>query len=58
MVLDFTFFISITSLKKWYKSDITLFREYRSEFDPQQRFKGDKAYIGEDLRFFLTYYAK
>jgi hypothetical protein len=31
------------------KSDITLFREYRSEFDPKQRFKGDKAYIGEDL---------
>jgi hypothetical protein len=31
------------------KSDIALFREYRSEFDPQQRFKGDKAYIGEDL---------
>lgn len=31
------------------KSDITLFREYRSEFDPQQRFKGDKAYVGEDL---------
>ncbi len=31
------------------KSDITLFREYRSEFDPKQRFKGDKAYQGEDL---------
>lgn len=31
------------------KSDITLFREYRSEFAPQQRFKGDKAYIGESL---------
>ncbi|MDZ8241485.1 MAG: transposase family protein, partial [Nostoc sp. ChiQUE01a] len=31
------------------KSDITLFREYRSEFDSQQRFKGDKAYVGEDL---------
>ncbi|MHC5851041.1 transposase [Nostoc sp.] len=31
------------------KSDITLFREYRSEFDTKQRFKGDKAYIGEDL---------
>lgn len=31
------------------KSDITLFREYRSEFEPQQRFKGDKAYQGEDL---------
>ena len=27
------------------KSDITLFREYRSEFAPQQRFKGDKAYV-------------
>lgn len=31
------------------KSDIILFREYRSEFDPQQRFNGDKAYVGEDL---------
>ncbi|TFI51245.1 IS5/IS1182 family transposase [Mastigocladus laminosus UU774] len=31
------------------KSDITIFREYAREFDPQQRFKGDKAYIGEDL---------
>ncbi|MBD2730535.1 transposase family protein [Nostoc sp. FACHB-892] len=31
------------------KSDITMFREYRSEFDAKQRFKGDKAYIGEDL---------
>jgi hypothetical protein len=31
------------------KSDITIFREYRSEFDPQQKFKGDKAYLGEDL---------
>jgi hypothetical protein len=31
------------------KSDITLFREYRSRFDPKQRFKGDKAYQGEDL---------
>lgn len=31
------------------KSDITLFREYRSRFDTKQRFKGDKAYQGEDL---------
>jgi hypothetical protein len=31
------------------KSDITIFREYRDNFDPKQRFKGDKAYIGEDL---------
>ncbi len=31
------------------KSDITRFREYCSQFDPQQRFKGDKAYVGEDL---------
>ncbi|MDZ7962458.1 MAG: transposase family protein [Aulosira sp. DedQUE10] len=31
------------------KSDITIFREYRSKFDPQQKFKGDKAYLGEDL---------
>lgn len=31
------------------KSDITLFRENRARFDPKQRFKGDKAYQGEDL---------
>ena len=31
------------------KSDLTLFREERSQFDPQQRFKGDKAYVGEAL---------
>jgi len=31
------------------KSDIILFREYRSKFDSKQRFKGDKAYQGEDL---------
>jgi hypothetical protein len=31
------------------KSDITMFREYRSKFDVKQRFKGDKAYIGENL---------
>lgn len=31
------------------KSDITLFREYRSEFAPNQKFKGDKAYQGEDF---------
>lgn len=31
------------------KSDISLFREYRSRFHPKQRFKADLAYIGEDL---------
>jgi hypothetical protein len=31
------------------KSDITLFREYRSRFDNKQKFKGDKAYQGEEL---------
>jgi len=31
------------------KNDIILFREYRSKFDSKQRFKGDKAYQGEDL---------
>lgn len=31
------------------KSDITLFRKYRDNFDSKQRFKGDKAYIGEDV---------
>lgn len=41
--------VDVVAGKPGPKSDITLFREYRSEFDPQQRFKGDKAYIGEDL---------
>lgn len=31
------------------KSDITLFRENRDNFDPQQKFQGDLGYIGEDL---------
>ena len=31
------------------KSDISLFREYREHFHPNQRFKADLAYIGEDL---------
>lgn len=31
------------------KSDITLFRENRDHFDPKQKFKGDLAYIGEEL---------
>ncbi len=31
------------------KSDITLFRENRDNFDPKQKFKADIAYIGEDL---------
>ena len=31
------------------KSDISLFREYRSRFHPQQKFKADLAYIGELL---------
>ncbi len=31
------------------KSDISLFREYRENFHPNQRFKADLAYIGEDL---------
>lgn len=31
------------------KSDITLFRENRHHFEPQQKFKGDKADQGEDL---------
>ncbi len=44
------------SLPKWDapgepgpKSYITLFRENRGSFDPNQIFKGDLAYIGEDL---------
>lgn len=31
------------------KSDITLFRENRERFDAKQKFKGDLAYVGEDL---------
>jgi hypothetical protein len=31
------------------KSDITMFRENRDNFDPEQSFKGDLGYIGEDL---------
>ena len=31
------------------KSDITLFRENRKRLDSKQKFKGDLAYIGEDL---------
>ncbi len=31
------------------KSDITLFRENRETFAQEQKFKGDLAYIGEDL---------
>ena len=29
-------------------SDINQFRERQEEFDPEQKFKGDKAYIGEE----------
>lgn len=31
------------------KSDITMFRENRDNFAPEQSFKGDLGYIGEDL---------
>lgn len=31
------------------KSDITLFRENRDNFDPKQNFQGDLGYLGEDL---------
>lgn len=31
------------------KSDITLFRSNRDNFDPKQKFKGDLGYLGEDL---------
>jgi hypothetical protein len=31
------------------KSDITLFRENRDNFEPKQKFKGDLGYQGEDL---------
>ena len=41
--------VDVVAGKSGHKSDITLFREERSQFDPQQRFKGDKAYVGEAL---------
>jgi len=41
--------VDIVAGKPGPKSDLTLFREERSQFDPQQRFKGDKAYVGEAL---------
>ncbi|MEG4037749.1 transposase family protein [Microcoleus sp. S36b_A4] len=41
--------VDVVAGKPGPKSDITLFREERSQFDPQQRFKGDKAYVGEAL---------
>ncbi|MEG3863803.1 transposase family protein [Microcoleus sp. herbarium12] len=41
--------VDVVAGKPGPKSDITLFREERSQFDPQQKFKGDKAYIGEAL---------
>jgi hypothetical protein len=41
--------VDVVALKPGQKSDITLFREERSQFDPQQKFKGDKAYVGEAL---------
>jgi hypothetical protein len=41
--------VDVVAGKPGPKSDITLFREERSKFDPQQRFKGDKAYVGEAL---------
>ncbi|BAY23301.1 transposase [Calothrix sp. NIES-2100] len=31
------------------KSDITLFRENRDNFDTKQKFQGDLGYLGEDL---------
>jgi hypothetical protein len=41
--------VDVVAGKPGPKSNITLFREERSQFDPQQRFKGDKAYVGEAL---------
>lgn len=41
--------VDVVAGKPGPKSDITLFREERSKFDPQQKFKGDKAYVGEAL---------
>jgi hypothetical protein len=37
------------------KSDITMFREKRDNFDPKQKFKGDLGYLREDLidKYFL-----
>jgi DDE superfamily endonuclease/Helix-turn-helix of DDE superfamily endonuclease len=41
--------VDVVAGKPGPKSDITLFREYRSRFDSKQKFKGDKAYVGEEL---------
>ncbi|MEA5504485.1 transposase family protein [Halotia wernerae UHCC 0503] len=41
--------VDVVAVEPSLTSDITLFREYHSKFDPKQRFKGDKAYIGEDV---------
>ncbi|MEG3936460.1 MULTISPECIES: transposase family protein [unclassified Microcoleus] len=41
--------VDVVAGKPGPKSDITLFREERSRFDPQLIFKGDKAYVGEAL---------
>lgn len=41
--------VDVVAGKPGPKNDLTLFREERSQFDPQQKFKGDKAYVGEAL---------
>ena len=41
--------VDVVAGKPGPKSDITLFREERSQFDPQLIFKGDQAYVGEAL---------
>lgn len=41
--------VDIIAGKPGPKSDITLFREGKNGFDKNQKFQGDKGYIGEEL---------
>jgi hypothetical protein len=44
---DGTDIVDIIAGEPGLKSDINLFREQQKGFDPKQKFKGDKGYIGE-----------
>lgn len=39
--------VDVVAAKPGTKSDINLFREQQKGFDPRQKFKGDKGYVGE-----------
>lgn len=41
--------VDVVSGERGPKSDITLFREHHSKFDPNQKFKADLAYKGEEV---------